>query len=364
LSRAVELNARTYWDASRYYGYYVYGPDTATVLNFDRGDGDLIGTEWRVHWCPAPRRVVTAGVEAQRHTRVALENYDLAPYVVYDDQRRAFSRFAGYLQEERRIGPTTLTTGARVDQGTALEAVVSPRAEWVWHSSTDLRWSLSIGSAFRAPNVYEEAFEFYPVVPNPSLGPERVTTLEAGVVRILGPWTTSLSAYDSRIRGLIDLMPIDTLGTQQFRNRQRVESRGIESEIATSPMPGTRARLALAWQESRDRSLDVAMTNSPRWNIQLVVTQSRLDRAASVGFGLRYLSPRITLGGNLTDPALVADARWGMRVAPGAEAGIEVRNLLDARYGDPAAPEHLEDQIPQDPRSLNLTFTYRFPFRP
>jgi iron complex outermembrane receptor protein len=364
LSPAVELNVRTYWDGVRYYGYYVYGPDTATVVNFDRGDGDLVGTEWRVHWCPAPRRVVTAGIEAQRHTRVDLENYDLSPYVVYDDQRRAFSRFGGYVQEERRIGASaTLTTGARVDQGTTLEAEVSPRVEWVWHPSTDLRWSLSLGTAFRAPNVYEEAFQFYPVVPNPGLRPERVTTLEAGLVRILGPWTTSLSAYGSRIRGLIDLMPIDTLGTLQFLNRQRVESHGVESEVAASPRPGTRARLAVAWQESRDRSLNAEMTNSPRWNVQLVLTQSRLDRRASAGFGLRYLSPRSTLAGNHTDPALVADARLGMRIAPGAEAGLESRNLFDARYGDPAQPEHLEDQIPQDSRSVYFTLTYRAPFR-
>ena len=364
-SRAVELNARSYWDAARYYGYYVYGPDTATVLNFDRGDGDLVGTEFRLHWSPAPRRVVTAGLEGQRHTRVVLQNYDLAPPASYYDVHRAFTRRGGYLQEERRIGTTTtLTSGARLDHDDGLDPVVSPRIEWVWRPSSALRWSLSAGSAFRTPSAYEEGYEFGQVVRNPGLGPERVGTLEAGLVRNAGAWTTSLSAYASRIRGLIDLMATDTVGTLQYANRQRVESHGLEGEVAMSPMPGTRARLAIAWQESRDRSVDAAMTNSPRWNVQFVVTQSQLDRRMTTGFGLRYLSPRTTIAGDLTDAALVADVRLGLRITPGAEAGVEVRNLLDARYGDPAQPEHLQDQIPQDPRSLYVTFRYRAPFRP
>jgi hypothetical protein len=43
------------------------------------------------------------------------------------------------------------------------------------------------------------------------------------------------------------------------------------------------------------------------------------------------------------------------RLAAGLTAGLDVRNLLDARYGDPGSREHLQDQIAQDSRTFYLT---------
>ncbi|MEK7824747.1 MAG: TonB-dependent receptor, partial [Candidatus Eisenbacteria bacterium] len=179
LSPAFELHGRAYWDGARYRGYYIYGPDSATVVNYDRGDGDVIGTEWRGHWSPASRHVVTFGAVAELHPRIALENYDLDPYYLYIADRSRSSVLAGYVQDERRFGVRTiLTAGARVDRYPDFEPVLSPRLDLVVRVTPRLTWKLLAGSAFRAPSHFETDYAFAPVILNPVLGPERVTTLE------------------------------------------------------------------------------------------------------------------------------------------------------------------------------------------
>lgn len=58
------------------------------------------------------------------------------------------------------------------------------------------------------------------------------------------------------------------------------------------------------------------------------------------------------------------DARLGLRIGRGAEAGVEARNLFDARHGDARSEERVEDPIMRDGRVLYATLTYRPALRP
>ena len=148
-------------------------------------------------------------------------------------------------------------------------------------------------------------------------------------------------------------------GTLEYLNRDRIRSRGIEGEIEAVWPDGTRARFAVACQRSEVVETRADLTNSPRWNAHLVVTHAPEDRRLSLGLGLRCLSPRLTLAGARTATATVADARVGLRLGRGVDAGVEARNLFDARYGDPASEEHVGDQIEQDRRAFFATLTVR-----
>ncbi len=365
LSPAFELHGRAYWDGARYRGYYIYGPDSATVVNYDRGDGDVIGTEWRGHWSPLARHVITLGAVGELHARAVLENVDLDPYVVYVDVHRRSSILAGYLEDEHRLGRRAiLTAGARVDRPPGCAPVVSPRADLVVRATSRLTWKLLAGAAFRAPSKFETDYAFAPMVLNPALGPERVRTLESALVGTSGPVTVTLSGYQNFVRGLIDLAQVDTAGTLQYLNRGRVHGQGIEGECEVAWSGDTRLRAALACQRSDVVETHAELSNSPRWNAHVALTHAPLDGRLSWGLGLRHLSPRLTLARNRTATATVADARLGVRLGRGGEAGIEARNLLDARYGDPGSEEHVEDQIMQDPRAFYLTLEYRPSRRP
>jgi len=365
LSPAFELNGRVYWDGSRYRGYYVYGPDTATVVNHDRGDGDAVGSEWRAHWSPGAGHVVTFGAVGELHPRLILQNYDIDPFNMLANVRGHSGVVAGYAEDERRLGSRAiLTAGGRVDRYSGFDPVFSPRLDLVVHATPRLTWKLLAGSAFRAPSINETDYSFTDQIPNPNLGPERVTTVESEVARVAGPLTMLVSGYQSFVRGLIDLAEIDTVGTLQYTNRERVRSQGIEGELAWVRRGGTRVRLAVACQRSVVKETEAELTNSPRWNAQLAWTHAPSEGRVTLGLGLRHLSSRITLAGNRTAAADIADARIGLRIGRDVVAGLEGRNLFDDRYGDPGSEEHLEDQIVQDGRALFATLTYRPVLRP
>jgi outer membrane receptor protein involved in Fe transport len=166
------------------------------------------------------------------------------------------------------------------------------------------------------------------------------------------------------VRGLIDLAQVDSSGALQYLNRERVHGQGLEGEVGVVRPGGTRVRLAVACQRSDLHETHAELTNSPRWNAHLALTHAPAGGRLSVGLGLRHLSPRLTLGAGLTAAATVGDARLGYRFGHRAEAGLEARNLFDARYGDPGSEEHVEDQIIQDGRALYATLTYRPALRP
>ncbi len=361
LAPAVELQGRAYWDGARYHGYYVYGPDSATTVNVDHGDGDLVGGELRAHWSIDARNLLTLGAEGQYHHHVHLLNYDQSPYQLYLDRTVHRGVGAFYAQDELRFSRTAhLTAGARADgYSRHLPLVVSPRLDLVWNQGALTTWKLLTGTAFRLPTPYEDGYwTGYNGLPQPTLDPERVATVEAELEHHAGPLTLTLSAYASRIRDLIDLVAVDSVGNLQFANRQTALARGIEGEVVAVGAAGTRARLAVALQRSEDQGTHAVLTNSPTWNAHLVVTHAPAERRVSVGFGVRVLSPRLTLAGNHTRAAVVADARVGADLGHDLRLGLEAKNLADALYGDPASREHLQDQILQERRQLYLTLSY------
>ena len=354
-----ELSGRAYWDRTHYYSYGVYDMGGYRAENFDFGSGDVFGGETRLNWSPGPRNAATFGAEGRYAARARLYNYDLEPFAFYGDLDDRGGLFAAYAQDEVRIGEgVRIAAGARLDRGRRLGPVVSPRADLVWRAHGGLTWKLLAGSAFRAPTVYETSYRDGP--PQPSgveLGPERVRTVETSLEQGLGPLTAILSAYRNQVRGLMDEAPFDSTGELDFFNRVRAEARGLEGELQWVGGDGTRARLAAALQSTRDGTTGAELSNSPRWNAHLVLTRAPLESRVTLGAGVRYLSPRITLAGLRTRAALVADARLGVKGAHGAVLGFEVRNLFDARYGDPVSASLAQDQILQNPRSMFATLS-------
>jgi len=362
VSAALELSSRTYWDGSRYRGQYIYvfDPDPTPVDSRDWGDSDVIGAECRAQWAVASRQAFTLGLEAQRLLRAHMENLDVFPPQTYYDQTVTGSLVGAYLQDEIRLGQRLiLTAGARLDHDSRFEAVVSPRADLVWTLRPGTRLKFLGGSAFRAPSPFESEPLTAALMPGTlQLRPERVTTTEGTLEHESGPFTTSLTAYQNYLRDLIDLVEVDESGNMRFENRARAHARGVEGELRVVPDAATRARLALAWQQSEDGDTGAELTNSPRWNAHLLAYRSLQDERTTLGAGARYLSPRLTLAGQHAAAVMVCDARLGRRVAPGLTAGFEVRNLFNAHYGDPGSKEHVQDQIVQDPRTFFVTLSY------
>ena len=353
LSPGVELFGRAYWDAARYRGVYVYGPDTATMLNFDRGDADRLGLETRAVWSPAASQVWTFGVDGSRAVRLRFQNFDDAPFNVYSDQRLTDNRVGLYTQVEQRWRSRfRFTAGVRWDVAHKQEMVWSPRLDVVTRLDDATTLKLLYGRAFHAADPYMTQFSGSYFLPNASLRPERVSSGEIELERRFGPATVVVSAYKNWIRDLIDLVSVDTVGTGQYQNGTDVASQGLEGELRWETPSGFRLRASLSCQDSDLEGTLIDLSDSPRWNGSLAVTRASEGGPLSLGLGFRYLSPRVTLSGARTREVAVTDARVGMRLRRGWELALEGRNLFDERYGDPASQEHVLDQIPRDSRTV------------
>ena len=244
-----------------------------------------------------------------------------------------------------------MTGGARLDHDSRFGAAVSPRLDAVWQLLPSTSAKLLAGSAFRSPTHFEDD------VAGIRLEPERVRTYEAALERGWGGATATLSAYHTELRDRIDLIDVDSLGFSYYRNRGAVDSRGLEAELRILTARGTRVRASLARQHSREGRVEI--TNSPEWNGQLLVVHAPDDARFSVAGGVRWLSSRVTRSGAGTGGTVVADARLGLRVASALGLGFEARNLFDGRAVDPASDAVASDRLPQEPRTLFVTLTWR-----
>ena len=360
LGPALNLNSRVYWDGVRYHGDYMYGPDSARVVNFDQGDADQVGAEARVDWSPHPRHVITAGVERADVAHLVLYDADLAPYTPYVDVRDRFkdSRTATFAQIESRLGGAVrVTLGERFDVTNDGSAAWSPRADLVWHLGAATTLKALAGSAFRSPSEFERKYatsggSTYLV--NPDLAPERMRTYELGIDRRWSGLRAQASLYHDHVRGLIDLVPLDST-TLQYQNVSGVRTEGASVELEHADAGGRRVRLSCGVQRSRIDGSDAKLENSPACIAQLLGSQPVLARRGSLALGVRYGAPRKTLSGTWTAGAAVCDGRLSYRPRGALELGLECRNLFDARWSVPASPEHAMDTIEQDGRRLSVT---------
>ncbi len=359
LTPALELAGRAYWDGTRYHSRTarIYEGDPTVCLYTERGDGDVAGAEARANWAVAAGQVLTAGVEAQRVLRAKLYGFEEPPPVVYDDRVLTGDLVAVYLQDEVRLGRRLLVTaGARLDDDSRYDPVVSPRADLVWTVAQGTRLKLLGGSAFRAPSPFETAPP-YPGAAAPRLNAERVSTVEGTLEQERGPFTAYVTGYRSVFRDLITWVEIDDLGNTACLNFARMRTGGVEGGVRFTPGPGTHARAALAWQRSEDGETHQELTNSPRWNGHLLAYRTLRDGRTTLGAGFRYLSGKLDSDGRRSGAVGVCDARLSRELRRGVELGVEARNLFDARYGDLGWTEHLQDLILQDPRTVIVTLT-------
>lgn len=108
---------------------------------------------------------------------------------------------------------------------------------WVPSSWLTLRGNLSSG--FRAPNVDDvgKVFESKTgslVVPNPNLGPMRVTTLEGGfAISPIDGWTFSATAFHSSLDGVMQIRPT------QYDGKDSILYNGVLSQVTSLQNVGT-----------------------------------------------------------------------------------------------------------------------------
>ena len=171
-----------------------------------------------------------------------------------------------YLQDEWSLSRNwTLTGGIRHDSYSDFGSTTNPRLALVWETSPALTTKLMYGTAFRAPSFIEQYATGNPVaLGNPTLKPEKISTLEAGVVwRTTPTLNLGLNLFQHEISDIIR-----QAGTT-YENTGKQNGKGGEFEFAWDPSSRFRLVGNYAYQKNIDEATGQDAGYAPHQRIYL-----------------------------------------------------------------------------------------------
>lgn len=144
----------------------------------------------------------------------------------------------------------TLTGGVRYDNYSDFGSTTNPRLAVVWEARQDLTAKLMYGTAFRAPSFVEQYATGNPIaLGNPSLRPEKIKTLEAGLNwQIQHNLQASLSVFQHEITDIINQ------SGATYRNTGKQKGSGGELEVQWDASNALRISGHYAYQRNIDRT--------------------------------------------------------------------------------------------------------------
>jgi outer membrane receptor for ferrienterochelin and colicins len=291
-------------------------------------------------------------------------NFDVAPLVTYLDDRRGSLDWAFYAQDHYRLSDqVAVNVSGRFDRRGSLAGTLSPRVALIYDPLRATTFKVIYGRVFRFPNAYEQYYgDGYTQKRNPALEPETVNTWEAIAYRRFGSRVlVSAGAFTSRIADLVSQRVDPSDGMAMYDNAQTVRAKGLEFEVEARNRHGLaigRASYSTQWAD--DLGAGAPLTNAPRHLAKVNALAPLETLNATLGLELQYVSPRLTLAGQETGSAWLANANLAKRhVLPGLDCSLGAYNLFNTAYGHPGALEHKQDVIGQDGRTFLFRLTYR-----
>jgi outer membrane receptor for ferrienterochelin and colicins len=158
----------------------------------------------------------------------------------YDrDFRGRYDNAGFYIQDDWSLGSWELVSGLRVDGHSALSGpVVSPRFALRWSPRSSLRVRASVGTGFRAPQVFDEDLHITQVGGqgqiirlDPALREERSTSWTLG-----GEWAPEVGGG----RGLVEVNAFSTRLRDLFHNVEADDPTTPEAEFLKTNLGGAR----------------------------------------------------------------------------------------------------------------------------
>jgi iron complex outermembrane receptor protein len=300
------------------------------------------------------------GMEWLQDLERSQKGVDLTTGEVYADVAARGQQLSLYAQDEWRLRPGwLLNIGARYDHHSSFGGALSPRLALIQQVGPRTTLKYLAGSAYRAPNAFESSYDdgisANPTqYANPNLGPERIHTLEfVAEHETAEHWLLTGVLFQYRIKNLIGFD--DTLS--MYVNQGTVNSSGAAIEAERRWQSGSRLKLSLEQQHARD--MDGRVSHSPEWTAKLLASVPL--GTWRLGIEGYHVGARLTTDGseikayNIAHLNLVAP-----RFKSGGEFSLRIANLFDTTYHDPAGYQHEQTRIPQDGRTLEARFNWRF----
>ncbi|HEX5688303.1 MAG TPA: TonB-dependent receptor [Ideonella sp.] len=355
------LKARASLSRMGFEGDYVMPAedDGGDYLNRDVADSRWAGFDARAQWRGWINHSLSAGVELRRVFRGLQRNEDVEPAATYLDRDDQSTQWGLYAQDQFRFSErTSLTVGLRADKVDTFDVEVSPRLALVHRPGPFEAVKLMLGRAFRAPNLSERYYEDGGLtqVANPTLRPERISTVELAWERSIGEATRlSLGGYAYRMDDLIDFVALDD-EVSHYENVSSALLRGVDLDVEHREPGGWQWRASVSLADMSSKR--AAAFNSPRWLFKGHLL-GPLDSHWSIGLQWLAMARRDGLRADVAS-FVTADALLRRVLTPGQSVALIVRNVADSKTHDPASSNNDLLRVPRPRRSLTLEWQARF----
>jgi outer membrane receptor for ferrienterochelin and colicins len=361
-----DLVARASFDQSRLEGplaFFTGLPDGSVALDkySDRGN-------WWLGEVQLSRTLqkhkITFGSELTDNLRQD-QGYYAAVGKVFTVNLASSLNSALYAQDEFVITHTvSLSGGLRYDHYANFGGTTNPRLGLIYHPFQPTTFKLLYGSAFRAPEVYENFPTVGPLYANNLLlKPETIQSLEGVIEQGFGQrFKLSGSVFRNRIRDLISLETDAGTGKLVYRNFEEVQITGVEIEFSGHSSKGFEGTTSFTFADANDiRAADQELPNSVRHMAKLNLIAPLIQKRLFGALDAQYTGSRSTLKENTVAGFAVFNVTLlGHMLGRHIDISTSIYNIMDKKYFDPGRPEDVQDAIQQDGRNFRVKLTGRF----
>ncbi|MCZ4303711.1 TonB-dependent receptor [Zoogloeaceae bacterium G21618-S1] len=324
------------------------------TLSEDSAQGKRFGLEAQWIKRATDQHTLRAWGEFFHDSHIEQGNFDVVPFAEYLDDRRQGRHWGLFVEDEFAFAPRwQFNLGLRWDRQWTGDITAHPRLGLIHQLSDSTTLKLLYGTASRAPTAYES---YYAIAgfntANPNLKPETIRTLEAAYEYQADGLHLSGSAFRYRVVDLIGSETDPNDNTVSFQNQSPATAQGIELEGELARINGDRLRLSYTWQHSRDDGTGKSLSNVPRHMLKANWLAYWTPKLQS-GVELQYESRRDTLDDGHTGGRTLVNLNLISRHLPGgASLSVQLNNLLNKRYSEPASLDHRQSRLRQDERQL------------
>lgn len=320
-------------------------PPTDFTTDYDRYQGRLTET-----WFISPHWTFSFGGQIAHERGNRNGTQDLSSFGGRPDEPLDFSldrTFGGSFIELTATvwKKLTLNTGARLDLSKQTQPKVSPRASARYQLLPLLHLRGAYGKGFKLPGL---ASLGDPLIGNPNLTQETSTGWDLGVEfhTVHSEFTSSITYFHNRFRGLIDLDP-DLLAQNRFQltNLNQATTEGWEFSLKLSPLATVSFQANLTYLKTRITETGEALRNRPKWRGGLGLTVQvfpNISLSSRVTFLSSRLDFQIPTQTTRVAGYTKADATISYRPLPEWRWYAAFENFLNASYEDfrgfPASP--------------------------
>ena len=365
--RGTDIDLRVFYDAYDSIGsgalqVPAYG---GIIVAYDKGRADWAGTEVNLTR-EFGRHRITVGSDYEYSMRILqrdvivgigdLSRVDDTPWLA-----------ALYGDGEFNFTPRLIIhAGGRYDQYSTFGGALSPRLAFIYLPRTGTPVKYILGTAFRAPNAYEQYYsDPVNVLPPPvKLRPETMINNELVLEQNFRPWmSVTFDAYYNKLHNLVEEVPAGATGMAWFVNEGRVDAEGLETEVAMEHSAGMGVRISYTASNTSYSATDARVANSAVSQVKLNC-RSKLSRHALASLELLYVGAMTDYSGTrvpsylLPNMTVNTNPLWG-----GWVFSSSMYNATNGRWFSPMGPGDPEDQIQQDGRTWRFKVSYRMPVK-